>query len=149
MILKVTCKHGALTGWLIFPEQQGITQHWYQNAPSHACSLTDGSRGKIFVWKGTKTWYPLKIAPHLWTQGAHNDSWEVWKWSPSLGTVTRKHLTHDWGKILPWEIQELLQGSTNARRLFLNINYVFCFRLPPLSNYKISKKDKYFVKYFF
>lgn len=94
------------------------------------CSLThlqvtDGCRGRISVQKGTKTWDPVKIAPHLWTHGAHMDSWNVWQWSPSLGTVTRKHLTHDWGKILPWEIQELLQVSTNERRLFLYINYVF------------------------
>lgn len=98
------------------------------------CSLTHlqpyrWKQGRISVQKGTKTWYLLKIAPHLWTHGAHMDSWKVWKQSPSLGTVTRKHLTHDWAKILPWEIQELLQGSANERRLFLHINYVFLLQI--------------------
>lgn len=65
MILKVTCKHRGLTGWLKLPEQQGITQHQHQTAPSHTCSLADGSRNRISAQKGTKTWDPLKIAPHL------------------------------------------------------------------------------------
>lgn len=34
-------------------------------------------------------------------------------------------LIREQGKILPWEIQELLEGSTNERSLFLYINYVF------------------------
>lgn len=102
------------------PRTARITEHWYQNAPSHTCRLQMDA-GAGFLFKKD----PLKIAPHLWAHGARTDSWNVWQWSPSLGTVTRKHLTHDWGKILPWEIQELLQGSTNERRLFLYINYVF------------------------
>lgn len=104
------------------------------SASTPKCSLTHlqpyrWKQGQDFCSKRNKNLVSFKNCSSFMDSWRSHGLMKVWKQSPSLSTVTRKHLTHDWGKILPWEIEEQLQGSTNERRLFLYINYGFLLHI--------------------
>lgn len=119
------------------------------------CSLTSvalpmEAGGRISVKRGNKT--PVSFTSCSSLTNSRNSlgliKIRVWNKSLSLYRATRNHLFMNGVKYCPGKYRNCYKEGLMKEVCFCTLIMSFCFILQALNNYKISKIDKYFLKYF-
>lgn len=105
---------------------------------------------RISVKRGNKNPLPFKSCSSLMNSGSSCRLMKIRVWHKSLGlcTATRKHLFMNGVKHCPGKYVNCYKEALMKEVCFCTLITPFCFILQALKKYKISKKDKYFVKCF-